>query len=834
MLLNYIRLSFRLLARNPFFTFINVAGLSVGFAVFFILWQYSQNELKSDQFHKDYERIYRLYFDFYHYTGVDWTSYLSGTVPPVFTSIAREKFTEIESATRIFNQKNFDEIRWAGTQSDTSHWLEMDVNVVFSHVDKGDQRHSFLEENAAYADPNLFGFFSIPLIKGLAGDVLQSADAIVLSASTAKKYFGEDDPIGKTLILNDSASFTVTGVFQDLPKNTHLTFDLVMSTLRIQHAIENVNPFQRSAQNYLKVREGVSVFTLEKKIDEEQKKHWDFTSWGGSESKLTLALQPLAEVPFRIFDNDVFVQKSKYVLLAFRAVSLIVLIMALINYLNLKLATQTKRMKELATRKTAGARQLDFIIQFLIESVIINVLAVLISLTFIQLMKSPLELSFQFYLPGWNEVQPAFFIVFGSMTIITIMVAGLHPALSVWRMTTRNILGQSKMPKEKIGFVQVSTVLQFVSALTLIVWMFSVINQIDYVIDDSWGLDSDRVVVVDMPVFEDNDISVEINSLKNELLATSGIENVALSAHVAGDLAENGMGYRRTDTTELFVVSKSDGGVDERYIPFYGLKMLAGRNFIKDNPADKNSVILSRLSAQSVGYDPEEAIGKIVRVAKYPWRPFEQEAEIIGVFEDHRTSPLLEAGFANANRGTILIYGNTLFPKNKPAKLSVRLNAVNPESIINNIEKKYHQLFPQNLFHWYFLNDHMNVHYQNEKIARNQITLFTCIAIGIACLGLLGMISNKVVEKTKRDWHTQSDGRTTFSDCPDIALHHGEANCHCNHHWDTDCLLSDRTILREIFRAYCFAMVALWVACNDFDHDHVRHHFFRVVESGEE
>jgi putative ABC transport system permease protein len=197
-------------------------------------------------------------------------------------------------------------------------------------------------------------------------------------------------------------------------------------------------------------------------------------------------------------------------------------------------------------------------------------------------------------------------------------------------------------------------------------------------------------------------------------------------------------------------VSKSDGGVDERFIPFYGLKLLAGRNFLPDNPADKRSVIFSLQTVKNVGLNPATAIGKVVRIGKYPWRPFGTEAEIIGVIEEHRYNPLyLESGINIANRGTILTYGNFLYPKNKPLKLSIRINSQNIGQTIETIEKHYMRIFPERLFHWYFLEDHMNTHYQSENIARNQILLFTCIAIGIACLGLLGMISNKVVQKTK-------------------------------------------------------------------------------------
>ncbi|HTE29715.1 MAG TPA: FtsX-like permease family protein, partial [Chryseolinea sp.] len=458
---------------------------------------------------------------------------------------------------------------------------------------------------------------------------------------------------------------------------------------------------------------------------------------------------PLGEVPFRVFDNDVFIPKSKYVLQAFRAVAILVLLMAWVNYLNLKLSTQSKRMKELATRKAAGAVKIDFVKQFLIESLVINCLAVVVALTLVQLLKHSLEILFQFYMPEWNSTTFSSLLIIAGVMVLGIFIAGLHPAVCVWRMSTEKIFRQKGVQQRSFGFTQVSTVLQYMSAIGLIVWMFCVVGQVNFVTRDSWGLDRNRVVVVDLPLTGD-DISAEINSLKNELLSTTQIEDVALSTTIAGDLIENAVNFSRTDTTGLWAVTKSDGGVDERFIPFYGLKVLAGRNFLKDNPADRRTVILSQQAARTVGWEPEEAIGKVVSLAKYSWRSVYNNAEVIGVIADHRYAPLyLETGLGSANPGTILTYGNYLYPGSIPERLSIRVDSSNPKDVLEVIEKLYHEIFPGQIFRWYFLQDHMNVHYKSEMTARNQITLFTAITIGIACLGLLGMIANKVVEKNK-------------------------------------------------------------------------------------
>lgn len=356
MLLNYLKLAIRLLIRNPFFTFINVIGLSVGYAVFFILFQYAQTELNSDQFHKDYERIYRIrtQFNAFNPDGQPF-EYSIGASHPVFAQIVKDKFAEIESMCRISNQNNFDDLRIK----------EHDTRIIFSYIDEKRQKHSFLETRAAYADPNLFQFFSIPLVMGNSSSVLLQPEAIVLSKTTALRYFGEANPLGKVLLLNDSIPFTVTGVFGDLPSNSHLTFQLVMSGIHIQKALEREQPFQRGVHCYFRVRRDATLSMLEEKIDAESRVQYEeYLRRGWPGSVLKVYLQPLAEIPFSVYDNDVYVPKSKYVLYIFHVVAILVLIVALINHLNLNLAAQAKRLKEFAARKTVGARLSDFIKQF--------------------------------------------------------------------------------------------------------------------------------------------------------------------------------------------------------------------------------------------------------------------------------------------------------------------------------------------------------------------------------------------------------------------------------------------------------------------------------------
>ena len=745
MLLNYLKLSLRLLIRNPFFTLINVLGLSISFAVFFVLWQHATYELQSDRFHKDYERIYRAYCDFRFAEGEYWNNYVFSSLPPVLATLLKEKNSEIEDFTRLIHQRNFDAVRWKGPQTDTSDFSQLTTKVILSYINQYLEKISFKETRSAFADPNFFEFFSMPLVQGQPNRVLDRADAVVLSQSTAKKYFGQQDPIGKTLILNDEKSFTVTGVFKDPGSNTHLNVDLLFSTLHISKAVEGTDPYQETAVCYFKTSKDGNIPKLEKALDDESALHWNHQEYfPGSVGKSHF--QPLTESAFQIFENDSYAPKSKIKLQILLVVGIVVLAMAWINYLNLKLSTQTARMKELATRKTAGARITDFIKQFLVESVLINILSMLVAVTLVQILKSPLEILFQLHVPDWIELKIQTLVIFLVAMVVGILIAALHPALTMWKLTVHSMLHFGKVFSDGRSFTTVTSILQFVIAITLMVWLGMVFSQVNFVLNNSWGINRDGVIVVDLPA--DNTIEgrqEHIEELKNELRQLSGVVDLTTSTTVSGDVIRNRIGFFRQDS---YFEPKSDGGVDERFIPFYKLTILAGRNFSPENPADRKAVILSREAAQSVGWEPEEAIGKKLWVEKYPSRPFTWEAEVIGVIEDHRYTPLyLQTTIANANRGTLLTYSNYLFKNNLPEKMSIRVNGSN--DVIEKIKSKFEQIYPGTFFHWYFLDAHMNAHYQRDRIARNQITLFTSIAIGIACLGLLGVIANKAVSKTK-------------------------------------------------------------------------------------
>ena len=740
MLLNYLKLSLRLLARNPFFTFINVAGLSIGFAVFFVLWQYSTSELQTDKMWKDSDRVVRLLFSF----EGQGTEFVSSRYPPAAAGIMAESLPELSEYVRICIQEDFRK----------TFALDHDKKIFLTNYLPNGQKISFQESKLIYADHNLFTFFSIDMVWGSPEQVLLNPESIILSEKLSQKYFGSTNPIGKILVLNDTLTFTVTGVYKNLPVNSHLEFEGAMSIKRIEDQILSIDFTKDDWFNtYFKLPVGVNLVNLQKKMDSTSRAllKKEIVRWFGETTYLTLKieLQPLTEIAFNAVMHDSFKQKSKSLLSNFQWIALLILALGWINYINLSISAHRKRTKEIAARQTLGAGTKHLITQFIIEATLINCLSILIAFTLFQLFKTPMEYFFDFGIArqGTSVVPSALWI--SVMVSGGIVISGLYPAFIVINKSPRSLFASLRLHSSENQIARALTVLQFVAAIALIVWAFTVNSQMNFIMLKDLGFAKDHVVIVDLPYAQRKTFSADLKYFSEEVNTILGVSDYSWSSSVPGDRDYNGIGLQRNIASEFIGVA-TNGGINERFIPFYGIKVLSGRNFA-DNPADENSVILSRKAAERLGLTPEAAIGTQVLVEREAWTHEMHPREVIGVIEDYSHQPLLNRfqGSWSNDAGMALTLGNKADAENEPFKFSIKIEGENFDSTLDKIGELYSISFHGNLFNWTFLDDNVNRHYENEMVAGNQILLFTSIAIGIACLGLLGMISNKVVEKTK-------------------------------------------------------------------------------------
>jgi len=626
MFLNYVKLAIRRLLRNPFLTFINVIGLSLGFTTFYALWQFAISELKADQYHKDFERIVRVGVN-YKWTddgGETWGHILMASpLTPQFYKV-QDDYPEVESSVSFLQQESF-------TEQTTGHGTQtlISVNDLKKHA------LVFNEQRIVYADSNLFSFFSIPLVYGKAEDVLSEAGFVVLSQSTALKYFGKRDPIGEILELNDSLALKVTGIFEDLPHYTHLNFDVVISNKNLHNRWKNL--FENWAHSYLKLTEQSNVNSFESKLNTQASKYFADHMRTFPQTKLDFFVQPLKDVSFsQSLAGDNFYPKSRSFLLTLAFIAISVLFMAQANYINLTLTRTMGRLKKVATRKVTGATMLDMAKQFVTEAFVVTVVALTVSFALIQLIRTPVALLFNIPIVKPSTLDPSTQFVFLLMISTGVLLSGLYPALVSSAYHPKVLFQLSKIPSRKRIIPSLLTISQFSAALVFILFGFVLAHQLDYILNKAIGIKRDEIVIVEAPVIKPPDFDQNFSSFKKQLARYPDVQAVTESSSIVGDNF-HGNGHIKRVGSDLFY-GINNFGIDENFIPFYSVKMLAGRNFVIDDRADVT--MLSRVAARRLGFEsPVDAIGATIQVAhgyglEWVWK----NLEVIGVFEDFRMS----------------------------------------------------------------------------------------------------------------------------------------------------------------------------------------------------
>lgn len=732
MLLNYLKLSFRLLLRNPFFTFINVSGLSVAFAAFYILWPYTQSELQSDQFHNDYENIARLSWH-HRWTdnNQDWHEFNNALNFCGVANRIADEFSEVKDITRFIPQRLF-----------TKQQHGFGNKVFFAVYRRDSTKDFFREENTAFADPNFFQFFSFPLLLGDAATVLSQPGSVVISHQHSIKYFGERNPINSILYLNDSIPLKVTGVFKELPRNTHFKFDILMTT----SGHDDIDKwFTRNIQinwmggNYIKVSDASQFADLKRKIDDKRRVLFDY--WENTDP--TALVLPLKEIVFTDFIDNDFIYKSRNGLTILRALSVTILFLAWINYVSLSITTLHKRLPEVGTRKVVGARNRDFIVQFFVEATLINFFSLLLSFTIVQLVRVPAEYLFHFYVADWKVIFHQYYFMLLIVPLGGVIVTAIYPVLISAKKGAVDLLRRLRSVQTP-WWIQAMVTFQYASAVVLLIWIGVVHFQLNYILNKNTGIKQDGILVVDCPIAQRENFNHKLDYFINESLTTHGILQASVSKSVMGDAS--GVPFfikRNKGSIEMGVFS--NGVVDENFIDLFGIQLLEGRNFQPNQPADQKSILISRVASERLGFSsPKECIGTRIILP----RNNAHDVEIIGVYEEYEFEPFFKDDQAKGN-GSALTYKNYLASDIDISKISFKVDLNQTAEIIPRLEELYKETFPLEAFRWTFLDENINQHYAQEQIVRNQIMLFTLLAIGIACLGLLGTTSNKVVEKTK-------------------------------------------------------------------------------------
>ena len=694
---NYLKIAWRNLIRYKAFSAINIIGLAIGMMCSILIMLWVQNEKSYDRFHENAETIYRITASL---SGLD-----AAVVPAVLAPELKEKLPAIKNMTRIsYPEKQIMEIG----------------------ADK------FFEEKALYVGFTFFQIFSFPLEKGNKAKVFSRPDGIVITHEIAKKYFGNEDAMGKVIRINNSRNVVVTGVLKTLPANSHLQFNFLMPISAIAHTnedLKNGSWVNFSFYAYLQLHKNVlpsrqNIAALEKQINDIFKKHV-------SENEMTAKcqLQPLVNIHLGShFQGDFAGHGNQFYVNIFSIVAIFVLAVACINFMNLATARSARRAKEVGLRKTVGAGHTQLIIQFLSESLLISFIALFIAISLVWLTM-PLfntltgkQIIVSFF--NWKMIS-----LFGSIALLTGLISGSYPALFLSRFKPIKVLkGETKNTGGINFFRNGLVVLQFVVSIMLLAGTIIVYQQLGFIKNMNLGFEKSNLVYMPMmgDLYYKKDAVTAVlqgNTLTNDFTITDG--GLPIDLLNASDVVD--WDGKAPNQNTIF----GHIAVDGTFIDVMGMKLLNGRAFYKDSKADSNNYIINETAAKVMGMTAQNAIGKQIT-------QWSVKGTVIGVVKDFNFKPVQQPVEPlimryNPNAGMVI----------------VRAKPGTTESTVKTLEKINTTLNPSTPFSFGFIDQDLANLYKGEQQMGKLFNIFTILALFISCLGLYGLSAFIAEQRTK-------------------------------------------------------------------------------------
>jgi len=708
---NYLLTTLRTINRHRVFTFINVTGLAIGMASCILILLYVTDELSYDRYHENAEQIYRAGID--GKIGERAMKTYSSSAP--FGRTMVEEFPEVKNAVRFLSSSN----------------------KLITH---GDQ--NFIEDGVYYADSTVFEIFSWKLIKGNPETALANPNSIVFTESMARKYFGEEDPMNKSVTFDNDTEFKITGIMEDVPHNSHFHFDFLASLSTVDHSKSERWMSDRYA-TYLLLQEGITDKTIEPKLDDFLKKHMGpqleeaigltMDEWLSSGNRYGYFLEPLTGI---YLDSEATmhmepVGDKRYVII-FSMVALFILIIACVNFMNLTTAKASNRAKEVGLRKMAGARRRQLIIQFLSESVILSFIALIIALalghlllpTFNQLTQK--ELGIPYLLNPWFI--PGLIVI----ALFTGLFAGSYSSISLSSFGIVTVLkGRIQSGVKGSWFRSGLVVFQFTISVAVIIATIMVYQQLHYIQNKKLGFDRENVLVIERP----HAMGEQVEAFKQELLRYPGVLSAGTGSEVPGT-GFSGNIYQRegAGTNDMIHFRVMTGDFD--FPQAMGMNMKEGRYFSKDYKGDTTSVVVNESAVKALGY--EEPVGR--SLVAYGENKSKVKHKIIGVIEDFHTESLHE------QIPNVVMY----YPDNFHASyMAVKVRGANISQTLGNIEELWQEFLPREPFDYFFMDTHFDNLHQSESRTAKLLAIFSVLALFIASLGLFGLSSFITEQRTK-------------------------------------------------------------------------------------
>ncbi|MFO7446714.1 MAG: ABC transporter permease [Ignavibacteriaceae bacterium] len=713
MLKNYLKIAFRNLVRYKAYSVINISGLAIGITCFMLIYLFIKDELSYDKFHSKADRIYRVT----ERIDADGQGENSSSNPfPVMKAMLNDYPHLIEEGVRLFNFQQ--------------------PTLTLEYKDQ-----KFNESKIFFADSTFFKVFDFPLAVGDKNTVLAKPNSVVLTKKLANKYFGDENPVGQSILYEGNFNLAVTGVFEDLPLQSHMDFDCLISFSTI-YQITGGNFFDQQwiwnpCWTYILLKDGVNPGELEKQFPEFVQKYYpDFIK-----PQVSHSLQALTDIHLHSkLDYEMYQNNDAANIYIFSAVGIMILFIACINFMNLATARSARRAREVGMRKVLGAEKKQLVKQFLGESTILSFIAVIIAALFVELL-IPLfnnlagkELTFDLF------SDPATLVVLLVVGLVVGIVSGLYPAFFLSASEPIKVVKSSfKLETKSVLLRKGLVVLQFAISLALIIGTLVVYEQLNYMQNANLGFNKEQIVVIPFrpPIVN------RYEAFKNDLLRNNNITHVSVMNEIIGQHHNtHEINYEGMETDK--VVYFPGLLVDEDFSETFDLQIIAGRDFSKEYPRDDSlGIIINEATVKNLGWgSPEEAINK--KFSTSFGGGISNSERVIGVVKDFN--------FVSLKKPIEAFFLDIAPAQTRPFFLKYAAARIKPGDVKNTIAyigEQWNRSMPEYPFEFSFLDENLNQMYKEQDNLGKLVAYFSILAILIACLGMFALASFSAEQRTK-------------------------------------------------------------------------------------
>jgi len=718
MLNNHLRLAWRSLIKRKGYSALNTLGLAIGITCCLLIFQYVAFERSYDSFQQNAGRIVRLRLDAWQKGKLAWQS---ATVYPAIAPAMKKDFPEVENYCRL-----------------------IDANFLLAN----DRNQNKIRETKGYfADPAALDMLGVHLTEGNPATALDGPYKIVLSEATAKKYFGQEDPLGKKLTVKDGnrISLEVTGVFREYPANSHLILHHLISYTTLDAEIAKGGDSTRPAETawgwydfyaYVQLKPGADWHQLQAKMPAFCDRYINNQDWSKKNNvRDELFLIPLTDIHlYSNYNQEAEVNGNGKSVGFLFLISFFIIVIAWVNYTNLATARSLERAKEVGVRKVLGAARRDLVLQFLSESFLLNILALVIALGAAVLLTRPFNTLIGSEGSSFFSMPAAYSLLFLGLFLTGTLLSGLYPAFVLSGYHPIIVLkGLFKNTSKGLILRKGLIIGQFTVSVILITGTILVYQQVQYMRRQQLGVNINQTLVLQAATSQQDSIYKNVfQPFKATLLQQPAIKSVTASSNVMGQEIYWTSGFSRVGENAKSAVTLYRLGVDYDFLPAYDLQPVAGRNFSRNFSTDDKAVLVNEKAAELLGFkNAADAINGKLRTR--------DTLHIIGVVPNFHQEGLQKAV------NPMLIQ---LVPTIR-SYYSVKISTNQVQQTIAGIEKTWNRYFPEDPFNYFFLDESFNEQYKADTRFGEVFGLFAGLAILIACFGLLGLSAYNVLQRTK-------------------------------------------------------------------------------------